>query len=420
VVVEFSEAMKPETFVLGSTIRIHDGAKGLDVFGTLKFSTDAKTVTFRPTFGYGRDVTTIEVTLSPLLTDLAGNPIGNPQSWTFATAEDPNAVESNLLTESFETNAYEDTAFSPVGSGGKALWNPNSDPGNLVSTFGTYSVTIPLPAGGSSNSIPLGTGSWLSCRCQMWYKASELGNAGTISGLKFFSGSSVLQGAILSNFTVLVGHTTSSTGVNTSTFAGSFDKGTPVTVINGVSYTLPSGSPYSPIQMPSLSSTFNFDGQSNVVFDVSKSSTTGSQTWDCFSNFGSETRRSWSTTANGGQNATSPASWSTGYGYRWVVDFRTDSSQARSLFYKTEFPAYFLDPVITPTSVPAGTEMKIEWQAALDPANEQTFTSWTEDISDLDTYEYIRLRASFIANLGTGVGPKLEEFVIPYTSAPTK
>jgi hypothetical protein len=420
VVVKFSEPMKPETFVLGDTFKIYDAAKSLYVFGTLRFSQDALTATFRPTFGYGRNPAAIEVTLSPSLTDLAGNPLGNPQSWTFTSAEDPNAVDSNLLTEDFTTNTYEDTAFSPPGAAGVAHWNPSYDPGRLVSTFGTNSTTVPNPLGPmtSGNCIPMGSGaSWNDYFCQLWYNSSVLGGlAGTISGYRYFlySGSAGLTPSF-TGITLKIGHskTKSCPFVSGNTRDMHF-AGTPVTCISDASMTVPSVSVGTPISFPAFTKAFGYDGSSSLVVDIQKKTGAGSNTYWSIYSISNGAR------AYGTPSTATTVTVATNYLYQCVLDFRTELSGAQSLFYKTDFPAYFLEPVISPTSQPSGTETVLEWQGAGDPTNEQTFSSWTADLTDLDTYQYIRLRVAFTANLATNVGPKLEEIIVPYTSAPAK
>lgn len=428
VVVEFSEAMNPATFDSTTSFRVNNLDRGgREVFGTFRFSDDAKTVTFRPTFGFGRGPYVIQVALSVGITDLAGNPIGNPQQWVFLTEFDPSAVNEGLIEEYFDDNAYEDTAFTPPGAEGIAQWNPFSDPGVLASTFGTRILTVPCPAGGSSNYIPLGGSSWVSCRFQSWYKASELGQAGTIVGLAFPVGSVITQGAVMTNFIVQCGH--SNKTLTPGPFAANFNVGVgPITVINGATWTMPTDMVYNQwtwylatkggeANYASLEKGFPFDGTNNLVVDVGKSSVTGSgNTWSCRSGWDSNTRRIWNTS----QSSSSSSGSDTGYTYPYLVSFRTERSMAQSLWYRTESadPVY-LEAIISPTEQPPGTETIVVFQGAMDDgsghaADLGTVTGWTSDILDLDGHQYVRFRATFTANLGTGVGPKLNDIVIPY------
>jgi hypothetical protein len=421
ITVTFSEPMNPESFANDTTFRVVNLDRGGQaVFGTLRYGADARSVTFRPTFGYGKGPARIHVTLTADATDLAGNAISNPREWVFTSEFDPSAINEGLLTETFESNDFEDTEFTPEGAAGRAKWNPATDPGRLVATFGTSSIVMPFTTGGIWNSIPLSGGSWNSTKCQFWYKASELGSAGTVSGLKFWPSTTSSPGAVLSNFTVKIGHTTQQSGLLTSSFAANFDQGSPATVVNGVSWTLPATmSSTAPTALPAFQSSFGFDGQSNVVIEVSKASISGgTQSWQTLS-LDANRRRAWSTTTNGGQNATAPSGSDT-RAYRWTVDFRTETSQARSRWYRTESAApTFLEPIVNPVENPAGTEAVIRYAGARDDGtgnpDPATATALVDDISELDGYEYIRFRVSFTSNLGTGVGPKLYEVILPYT-----
>jgi hypothetical protein len=415
VILEFSEAMNPATFDAEVSFLVTNVDRGREVLGVFKYSDDARTVTFRPTFGFGRGPYLVRVDVSVDLTDLAGNPISNPQTWYFLTEYDPSAVNEGVMEEYFDDNVYEDTAFSPPGAEGIATWNPVVNPGKLASTFGNRSITMPTAPAGSSNWIPLGASAWVSCRFQCWYKPNELGTAGTISALSFFPGSTFTQGSVLSNFTVQAGHTNA--GLSPGAFASNFKVGTPVTLLNGVSYTMPSNMVYnSPAAFPALEKSFGFNGTNNVVFDLGKSGVTGNgSTWSCRSGFDSNIRRIWNTS----QTSTSSNGSDTGYTYPWVVSFRTETSMARSLWYKMDSPdPVFLDPIINPTEQPAGTETTVMFEGAIDDGNGQvdptSASGLTDDVVDLDGYEYIRFRVTFTANLGTGVGPALEDIVIPY------
>jgi hypothetical protein len=285
----------------------------------------------------------------------------------------------------------------------------------LASTFGTRAVAnMPTPPGGSSNWIPLGGLSWVSCRFQCWYKPGELGSAGTISALSFYPGSVVTNGSIMTNFTVQAGH--SSTNLTPGPFAANFNVGSPVTMVNGISWTMPTMTFNTPAAFPVLTKSFGYNGTSNLVIDLGKSSVTGNgSTWSCRSGFDGNVRRIWNTS----QASNSSNGSDTGYTYPWVISFRTEASMARSLWYKTETndPMY-IEPIVEPTEQPAGTETSVQYEGAHDDGDgnpdQGTFSGMMDDATDLSGYEYIRFQVKFKANLGTGMGPKLEEIVIPY------
>jgi len=414
--VTFSEAMNPGTFDPATSFRVVNLDRSRDVLGTFRWSEDAKTVTMRPTFGFGRGPYIIEVALSVDLTDLAGNAISNPQTWQFLTEFDPTAVNEGLVEEYFDDNLFEDTAFVPTGAAGKAAWNPATDQGMLASTFGNSTTTVPNPPGPvSGNVIPMGTGTFMNMWCQMWYRSADVGNAGTISGYKARTGTwSLAPNAICQGFTVNIGHNTASGGL-TMTRAGNF-VGTPVTAINNVTWTLPAtmtaNSLYS---FPAFTTAFGYNGTDNLVVDVSKTSITLQQDWGVYSGWGSGTTRVFGYPATG----TTASGSSINYTYQCALDFRTERSMAQSTWYKTESDSpMYLDPILSPTEHPPGTEAVVTFQGTADDGSgnpDPTATSvWTDDVSDLDGFEYIRFQASFKANLGTGVGPKISEIVIPY------
>ena len=420
VIVEFSEAMLPATFDPESSFRVINlDRNSRDVLGVYKFSDDAKTVTFRPTFGYGRGPYLIQVILTVDLTDLAGNPISNPQTWIFLTEYDPTAVNEGLIEEFFDDNLYEDTAFSPPGAEGMAVWNPAGDPGMLVSTFGTNTTTVPTPIGpfNSGNCIPMGSGgSWGDYFSQLWYSSSVMGTAGTISGWKYFLySSSAGQTPSFTGMTIVIGHSKTpgcpfvASALRTASFAG-----TPVTCVSNASLTVPSVPVGTPISFPAFTKAFGYDGSSSLVVDLQKKTGAGTNTyWSINSN------------PNGARGYGNPSSMTTilavttNYLYQCVFDFRTEESMAQSLWYRTEAadPVY-LETLVNPTEQPPGTETTVLYQGAdddgdgnPDPATE---TAWTTDITDLDDLQYVRFRAAFRANLGTGIGPKLEDITIPY------
>jgi hypothetical protein len=419
IVVDFSEAMLPETFDPEVSFRVINLDRGgRDVFGQYRFSDDAKTVVFRPTFGFGRGPYRIQVNLTVDLTDLAGNPIANPQQWVFTTIFDPTAINEGLVEEYFDDNVFEDTAFLPTGAAGKAEWNPAVDPGKLASTFGNTSTTVPNPLQGfnSGNSIPLGTGSWNSSWCQLWYSSSVVGNAGTISGYKWFlySGSAG-QTPTITELSLTIGHSKGSgvpfapNNARTSHFAG-----TPVTCINKVTYSTPSAPVGTPLAFPKFTSAFGYDGTSNLICDVSKTSATQLTYWAIASGNSNGARAyAWPRTAPNTLGTTF------NYLYQCVIDFRNENSMAQSLWYRTESnDPTFLESIVSPTEQPPGTETAIVYQGAHDDgsgaADPATFTDWTDDVTDLAGYQYVRFQASFTANLATGVGPRIEEVVIPY------
>jgi hypothetical protein len=310
------------------------------------------------------------------------------------------AWSEGLIAETFATNDKEDEDFTPT-AGGLAEWNPAEDPGKLVSTWGATSRKLPNPHGGSSsNHIPLSNGSWANYFCQTWYKNTLVGAAGTISGFKYVSGSSSIGRA---------------TGLST-TRSANFNVGSPVTVINGVTHTLPKSIPArSPVSYPKFTKTFYYDGKSHLTVDTAKTNGTLACTCGYWSGYGKEYMRMYGTPWN-----KTTGSASTGTMYQCVLEFRTAISMARSLFYRTDSDAPdFLTPIVEPTEQPAGTKVVIEYQGAqADPLtgdpNPLTYTTWTEDPTGILNSRFLRFRVTFTANLTTEKGPALDRIQIPY------
>jgi hypothetical protein len=244
-----------------------------------------------------------------------------------------------------------------------------------------------------------------------------MGNAGTVSGYKYFlySGSAGLTPTLI-GMTVQMGHSKTqgcpfaANAQRSASFAG-----TPVTVISNKDLSVPSVSAGTPISFPAFDKSFGYDGSSSMIVDVQKKNGTGSNTyWSIASG-----------NSNGARGYGNPSSRTTiagvtfNYLYQCVFDFRTEASMAQSLWYVTESndPTY-LESVVSPTEQPPGTETVVEYQGAHDDGtglpDAATYTTWTQDITDLDGFQMLRFRVRFTANLGTGIGPALEEIVIPY------
>jgi hypothetical protein len=424
VVVEFSEAMKPDSIDLESSFIILNGNTGRVVLGQVLYSADATTVTFRPTFGYGKGPTVVTVTLNINLTDLAGNPISNPRAQTFTTVFDPFAPDEGIIEEFFDDTTNRDGSFTPSGGAAHADWATGvGSAGRLVSVFGATSVTIPRVAqGGSSNWIPMGGASWVSCRWQGWYKPNELGQPGTISGMAWMSGSQVLPNATLQGFQLWLCHNNTATGLQgTSPWTANFNVGSPTTCIPAMVYTIPSNAlANNRVEFPTFVNVFGYDGTNNLILDVRKSSISNPNTGqyaDHISGFDGNIRRSWSTNVS----ANNPSGSSSGYTWRLVAHFRTETSMARSVWFDTDTkdPIY-LAAIVNPTAQPAGTEVIVTFQGALadedgnrsvSPAD---WSSESTDIKDMEGYPFIRFKVVFNANISTGVGPALTEILIPF------
>jgi hypothetical protein len=411
--VEFSEAMNPATFLSTSTFVVFNTDRNREVLGVYRFSDDARTVTFRPTFGFGRGPYVIQVDLTVGLTDLAGNSISNPQQWSFLTEYDPTAVNEGLVEESFDDASYHDLTFLGPNGEAAALWNDPQYPGRLESVFGVSTVILPDNNTPSSGVFPsVGTGTWADARAHVLYTGSEVKQAaGTITQVywRSYNGTYTGSGNVWSGLTVRLGMSSLSTV--TSVFSSNYNVGSPVTMASNVTYTVPQNSGFVYLQLPTTNN-FSYNGKDGLIFDIAKSGSTAVTNCAWGFNYGA------SRYLYGTPNTATSGTITTYFVYS-QFGFRTEASMARSLWYKADSPdPMFLDPVVSPTDHPPGTEVVITYAGTEadtvggpDPTLE---TPFTDDPTELDGYEFIRFRVRFTANLGTGVGPHVDEILIPY------
>jgi hypothetical protein len=406
--------VNPATFDPKTSFQVTNLDRNREVFGVFRYSDDAKTVTFRPTFGYGRGPYVIRVEVTVELTDLAGNAIANPQQWDFLTEYDPTAVNEGLVEEYFDDNSQEDTTFVGPNGEATATWNDQLTPGTLSSVFGVSAVYSPPQQNVTSGVFPsIGTGTWANARAQVLNTGTELNQAaGTITQVYWrpYSGTYTASGNVWTGLTIKLGM--SNLTSLTSTFANNFNVGSPVTMANSVTYTVPVNTGTTYLLLPTTNN-LAYNGTDGLVFDLAKTGSTASSNaaWGFVNSFSGRYMYATPSTATNGSLVT-----------YWVLaqfGFRTEFSMAQSDWYQcdSEDPM-FLDPVIAPTDQPAGTEATISFEGAEGDGNGQvdptTETGFVDDVPDLDGNEYIRFRVRFTANLGTGVGPMIEEVLIPY------
>lgn len=165
--------------------------------------------------------------------------------------------------------------------------------GNTATTVTIGSVAGPMPATGSNqtalagmrfvfsggdNTIDLGGGStnfWpftnQVAQTQNLYLASEINGSGPITGLGFQLDAATTV-ANTYTYTVRMGHSTLATLNNdfTSNFSG-----TPNTVADNLTFTIPAGMPAGAYFWVPLTSSFNYNGTDNLIIDVAVPSGTG-------------------------------------------------------------------------------------------------------------------------------------------------
>ena len=141
----------------------------------------------------------------------------------------------------------------------------------------TYTVT-------SASSYPFDETS--GRKIQLLYTAAEISGTGIITGIAFpVSGPTTATSAIV---TVKLGHT--SLSALTTTFAANFNSGTPVTVANAQTFTIPAGVPNGDyVWFPLPDGAFNYDGIHNLVVEIEVSALTGHTDWLHNSSSGTDT-----------------------------------------------------------------------------------------------------------------------------------
>jgi hypothetical protein len=414
VILEFTEPMKPDTFVLGDSVIIRDLTHNIEVLGTLRFSADATKVTFRPVFGYGKGPNTIFVRVKPTVANLAGNPIPRELRITFTTRFDNTQPDFGDVTEEFTDRNYQDTAYP--NSFPLALWNQGIASGFLAGTFTTG--TIELSKGASTYLWPpFAWGANFASQFQAIYYSSEIGTSRTISGMSWYY--RCLSASTVTAVTINMGH--SQKGSLTTNLPGNFSD-TPVSVVSNLtSYSVPQVPSEGWLAMPTFVQTFKYNGSDNLLFEIFNtcgSSGQNNTTWTGL----------WRVTTNEANQRTAytqPAAATVTNAY--YIDTRftylIDRSEAQSLWYDTGLAnPQFLDVVLFPSASdqPVGTASTWEFQGGLtDPLNTgspdlNNLSAWNPDLTKLTGYRFIRFRVTMKGNENTMQVPMYETLILPF------
>jgi hypothetical protein len=438
VLIVFDEAMDPTSFELGTTISVKNetlsAIQGQTVIvpGTFQPDLCGRTWKFVPSFSYGGAGYDIAVILTTGLKDLAGNPLGNPQTFRFRTEVKAGVPTVQVITESFDTTFKRDfpntTADWGITTAGVLQGGAVTSETVNVALQGTQ-----YPGGvrtrtrdhpfAQNGSAGVGHDQWV-------YTQGELGAAGAITQVGWGPSSNALFASNHVKVKVLLGH---SQGDSVSTsMANNFDVGLPVKCADAA-YIIPQRATIDPPcnadgcavgywPMPTFTNFFEYNGKNNVVLDVDATLGTNYQiTRVFFGPVGFPNRHTFCATGQNTGTLFEPL----------VTDMQFTKKRrttiAQSLFYDTGvgFPD-FSTPILSPATQSGGTSMQVEWEAADGilfpiPGNPNntvpdptTFTGFLTNVDQLDGHRFIRFRVTFVANVTSGEVPVLNSIAVPY------
>lgn len=422
IIFEFSEPMKPESFILNQTVFVRNLTTDREILGTLRFSADAKKVTFRPVFGYGTGPYVIFARVSRDVTNLSGNPIPKEVRLQFTTTFDAAQPDFGEITENFDTNDFEDTAF--VGPVPPAAWNKGVTSGFLAGTF--TAGTVELMRGSNTYTWPpWAWGQGFTEHWQALYSAKEIGGPRLITGFEWYK--QAYTASTNTSITINMGHTKQ--GSLTTNLAGNFSD-TPVNVLSSLpTYNIVTGNGW--YTGPAFTGVFPFNGQDNVILEIHTTNGTNmgyqnpapSTAWIGLwrtPNTGSTQLAAYTVPTFAGL----PGGTSTGPYYMDTrFSYLIDQSAAQSRFYDSGVKSpQFLEPVIFPaiSEQPGGTSTTLLFQGAPeDPQNPgnpdlETLSVWTPDLDALSGFRFIRFGVELKANGVTNQVPSYDYFILPF------
>lgn len=140
-------------------------------------------------------------------------------------------------------------------------------PTPLVS--GTFTRSF-APVATADNVMPFGSGVFGDVKHQIVYTAAEVGAAGRISAIRFQYYSLLAAAVTCPNTTVRLGHT-SLTSL-TASFAGNVDRGSPHTVFDNATITIPAGAAGEWFTV-TFATPFDYNGADNLVVEVERTTT---------------------------------------------------------------------------------------------------------------------------------------------------
>jgi len=441
VLVVFDDAMDPTTFDNGTTITVRNDTltalQGSPVLvpGTFVPDLCGRTWKFVPSFSFGGAGYDIAVMLTTGLKDLAGNPLGNPQTIRFRTEVKAGIPTTQVITESFDLQTFMDVQNTSADWG---VTNAGVLQGGAVTS---EDVIVALQSsqypGGVRTRVrdhPFydGTSPALGrVGHEQWvYTQAELGGAAAVTQLGWGPSSNALFASNHQRVIVTLGHTQ---GDSLSTnMPNNFDVGVPVKV-SDTSYVIPQRATIDPPcntdgcavgywPFATFSNFFEYNGKNNVIVDVD--ATIGSNyqiTRVFFGPVGFPSRNTFGNTGETTGSLLQPL----------VQDMKFTKKRrttiAQSLFYDSgQNNPDFSTPILSPVVQTGGTAIQVLYEGAEGilfpiPSNPNnvipdptTFTGFVTNLDQLDSNRFIRFRVVFTANVTSGQVPVLNSIAIPY------
>jgi len=434
----FNEAMDPNTFELGTTITVKNETlstlQGSTVLvpGTFSSDTCGQSWRFSPSFSYGGAGYDIAVILTTGMRDLAGNPLGNPQTVRFRTEVRAGVPTTQVISESFDTQTYLD-ALNTTADWGLTLAGTLQG-GAVTTTNADVALTGTQYPGGIRTRVrdhPFADASRSGVGHDQWiYTQAELGAAGAITSVSWGPSSNALFASDHSRVQVKLGHTQGDALANA--MDNNFDVGTPVKVADN-NYVIPQRATIDPPcntdacavgywPLPSFSNFFEYNGKNNVILDVDASLGTNYQiTRVFFGPVGFPSRHTFCATGTSTGTLIEPLVTD----MRFTKKVRTTLAQSRFYDSGQNNPNYS-PAILSPSTQTGGTSMQVEFEGAEGilfpiPGNPNnvvpdptTYTGFLTNLDQLDGYRFLRFRVTFVANVNTGAVPKVTSIAIPY------
>jgi hypothetical protein len=400
---------------MNQTVFVRNRSSARTVLGSLRFSTDAKTVTFRPVFGYGKGPSEIFVRVTDAVTNLPGNPIPKEVRIQFVSVYDPDQFNQGDVQETFDGNTHEDTTFQNTNP--LADWNSGVTQGFLAGKFTSGTVTI-LRGNNTYATPPWGWGGSFTAQSQMLFISGDVGSARTITGFDWYKYCTTSSTA--TNVTIKMGHTQS--GGLTTGFAANYSD-TPVTCVNNLGSYPISNSPYRGWATgPAFTSNWGYNGSDNVILEVVCTCGGASNSWTGYwqvLNSGSVQRTAYTRPSWAG----APAVTTNNYHYDTRFTFLIDVSEAQSHWYDMgirtpQFLDVFLEPDLS--SQPAGTSSEWKFQGAPEDVSVggvpdvTSATQWIDDLEQLTGLRFVRFHVDFKSNQSTNARPMFDTVVFPF------
>jgi len=482
VTVVFTEPIDPATVVLNENVFVTNNTVTSPrfqdpVLAITFFDGSLTRYTFAPVFGYGKGPFNMMVGFirpgSPdafdperLPRDLGGNLVRNfTFVETFDTQFDPNQPNVGVLSEEFQTKAFEDANETD------AAWADDPQfPFTLVSApISTRTVRIDanyLESLGAEKDLrgncpspnvlvgpdvqpPLGLPpTSAGRRMQSLYRAVELGGSGTVIGARWRTlGTIGAAGANYSRVVIRLGHKTSDANLTNVGFAAEYDVDGFVTVADTpYSVTAQSGGNVY-IPWPVFETFFDYDGVHDLLMEVRATEGTATQALamfiaasgstcgggpfpktasscaefysavpGCYLNNSIGVRRKQGNFSSDDpipagtvRNLPNPAPAV----YLAEFDLAQTRSVATSLYYDTGAtdPDY-VSPIVVPLVQSSGAQVELMWSGSHDGIVEDV--PFTANINDVDGHRFIRWRANLKANYITGGRARIDRIEIPF------